>query len=134
MGVDERRERERESRRDTIVAAAQKIFFEKGIEHTRMRDIAAEAELSKATLYLYFTDKEELTFEILYLTLLKVEELIESAAEGKARGYEKLKAIHFYEDIRISDVINQAVERAVNELEDRKGESYSIPEPLKIDE
>ena len=93
MGVDERRERERESRRDTIVAAAQKIFFEKGIEHTRMRDIAAEAELSKATLYLYFTDKEELTFEILYLTLLKVEELIESAAEGKARGYEKLKAI-----------------------------------------
>ena len=48
--------------------------------------------------------------------------------------YEKLKAIHFYEDIRISDVINQAVERAVNELEDRKGESYSIPEPLKIDE
>lgn len=48
--------------------------------------------------------------------------------------YEKLKAIHFYEDVSISDVINQAVERAVNELEERRGESYSVPEPLKIDE
>lgn len=48
--------------------------------------------------------------------------------------YEKLKAIHFYEDIRISDIINQAVERAVEELEDRRGEKYSVPEPLEIDE
>ncbi len=103
MGVHERRERERESRRDTIVAASQKVFYEKGIEHTTMRDIAAEAELSKATLYLYFTDKEELTFEILYLTLLKVEELIEGAASEKERGYDKLQAIteaylHFYRE------------------------------------
>lgn len=48
--------------------------------------------------------------------------------------YEKLKAIHFYEDIRISDIINEAVERAVDELEDRRGESYDVPEPLKIDD
>lgn len=48
--------------------------------------------------------------------------------------YEKLKAIHFYEDIRISDIVNQAVERAVDELEERRGEDYSVPDPLKIDE
>lgn len=48
--------------------------------------------------------------------------------------YEKLKAIHFYEGVRISDIINQAVERAVNELEERKGEGYDVPSPLKIDE
>lgn len=73
----------------------------------------------------------------------QIEEETSSYAERKrvpfsttlnAGLYEKLKAIHFYEDIRISDIINQAVERAVDELEDRRGEDYSVPEPLKIEE
>jgi AcrR family transcriptional regulator len=93
MGVTERKEREKESRREAIVAAAQKVFFEKGIENTTMRDIAEETELSKATLYLYFTDKEELTFEILLLTFQRVNELIRTAADSHATGYQKLQSI-----------------------------------------
>lgn len=48
--------------------------------------------------------------------------------------YEKLKAIHFYEDIQISDVVNEALRVAVEQLEERRGEPYDIPGPLRIDD
>ena len=31
MGIQERKEREREARRDEIITAAEKVFFEKGV-------------------------------------------------------------------------------------------------------
>jgi AcrR family transcriptional regulator len=64
MGVKERKERERESRKALILDAAQKVFFTKGIEETTMDDIASEAELAKGTLYLYFKSKEDIQYEV----------------------------------------------------------------------
>ena len=64
MGVSERKERERERRREDILDAAEKVFFEKGIDLATMEDVALTAELSKATLYLYFSSKEEIYFAI----------------------------------------------------------------------
>ncbi len=60
MSIQERKEREREQRREAILDAAQKIFFEKGLVATTMDEIAEAAELSKGTLYLYYTSKEDL--------------------------------------------------------------------------
>ncbi len=60
MGIIERKEREREQRREEIITAAQKIFFEKGLPSATMDDIAEAAELSKGTLYLYSKSKEDL--------------------------------------------------------------------------
>lgn len=65
MGITERKEREKESRRQSIIDAAERIFFRKGFEQSTMDDIAAEAELSKGTLYLYFQSKDEVHFEIM---------------------------------------------------------------------
>lgn len=48
--------------------------------------------------------------------------------------YEKLKAIHFYEDVRISDVVNEAIRNAIEELEERRGEPFDVPQPLQINE
>lgn len=48
--------------------------------------------------------------------------------------YEKLKAIHFYEDIKISDIVNEALRMAVDQMEEQRGESFDVPTPLKIDE
>ncbi|MFB6231204.1 MAG: hypothetical protein ABEL04_08615 [Salinibacter sp.] len=48
--------------------------------------------------------------------------------------YEKLKAIHFYDDIMISDIVNRAIHLAVEQLEERRGEAYDVPGPLQIDE
>ena len=52
MGIKERKEREKESRRQQIMVAAKKIFTEKGFNRATMDDIVNEAELSPGTLYL----------------------------------------------------------------------------------
>ncbi len=60
MGIQERKEREKEARREEILAAAEKVFFEKGLATTTVDEIAQAAELSKGTLYLYYRSKEDL--------------------------------------------------------------------------
>lgn len=52
-----RREREKQARYDSILDAAERMFSEKGYERTSMDDIARRASLSRALLYVYFTDK-----------------------------------------------------------------------------
>jgi AcrR family transcriptional regulator len=60
MGIQERKEREKERRRQQIIIAAKRVFSGKGFNKATMEDIAKEAELSPGTLYLYFKNKEEL--------------------------------------------------------------------------
>ncbi|MDD2605018.1 MAG: TetR/AcrR family transcriptional regulator [Desulfobacteraceae bacterium] len=60
MGIQERKEREKERRRQQIIVAAKRVFSERGFNRATMEDIAKEAELSPGTLYLYFKNKEEL--------------------------------------------------------------------------
>jgi len=60
MGIQERKEREKERRRQQIIVAAKRVFSDKGFNRATMEDIAKEAELSPGTLYLYFKNKEEL--------------------------------------------------------------------------
>jgi len=60
MGIHERKEREKERRREEILDAAQKVFFEKGLHAATMDEISEVAELSKATIYLHFVSKEDL--------------------------------------------------------------------------
>lgn len=56
-----RRKKEPKSvHRKHIASAAQALFMEKGIGSTSMDDIAKAAGYSKATLYVYFKDKEEI--------------------------------------------------------------------------
>jgi len=64
MGIQERREREKTERRGAILNSAREMILLQRIEKISMDDIASKAELSKATLYLYFSGKEELFNEI----------------------------------------------------------------------
>ncbi len=60
MGIQERKEREKERRRQQIMVAAKRVFVDKGFGRATMEDIANEAELSAGTIYLYFKNKDEL--------------------------------------------------------------------------
>lgn len=60
MGIAERKEREKEQRRASIVAAAEHVFFARGLDRATMDDVAVQAELSKGLLYVYFKSKEDL--------------------------------------------------------------------------
>jgi AcrR family transcriptional regulator len=64
MGIVERREREKTLRKAMIMDCAKGLILERGVESVSMMDIARKAELSKATLYLYFPCKEQLFLEI----------------------------------------------------------------------
>ena len=65
MGTRERRAREKHQRRQDILAAARKLFWERGYEKSTMPRIAREAELAPGTLYLYFPSKQALYAELL---------------------------------------------------------------------
>jgi AcrR family transcriptional regulator len=77
MGIQERKERERERRRQQIMIAAKRVFSVKGFGKATMEDIAKEAELSPGTLYLYFKNKDELyaslSLRILQYLLIRLE-------------------------------------------------------------
>ncbi len=60
MGIYERKQREKERRRQDIMAAAHTVFSNKGFNRATMEEIASQAELSPGALYLYFKSKEEL--------------------------------------------------------------------------
>jgi TetR/AcrR family transcriptional regulator len=93
MGIQERKEREKEFRKQQILEAGEKLFIQKGLQNTTMDDIANVCELSKGTLYLYYKNKEELFFTIIsrasdiFINLLKKN-------IGEAKNYdEKLGAL-----------------------------------------
>jgi AcrR family transcriptional regulator len=50
----------RDTKSNLILEAAGKVFCEKGFHETRLEDIAAAAGFSKASLYNYYNDKEEI--------------------------------------------------------------------------
>ena len=50
--------------KESITKAAIKCFVKTGYASTKMDDIAAEAQVSKGSLYLYFPSKEELFYAI----------------------------------------------------------------------
>jgi AcrR family transcriptional regulator len=64
MGISERREREKAERRRAILDCARDLILLHGVHYVSMEDIAHKAELSKATVYLYFSSKEVLFNEI----------------------------------------------------------------------
>jgi AcrR family transcriptional regulator len=65
MGILERKLREKEQRIQEILNAARVLFITKGYGNTTMLDIAEESELSRRTLYLYFSSKEELSYRVM---------------------------------------------------------------------
>jgi len=60
MGVIERRQRERDARRELAIDAAMSIYEKEGYHAITMEKIAEKAELSRAALYLYFKNKDEI--------------------------------------------------------------------------
>ena len=55
-----KRERRKEARPGELLDAALDLFVEKGFAATRVEEVAARAGVSKGTLFLYFSSKEEL--------------------------------------------------------------------------
>ena len=104
MGVIERRRREKDVRRELAIDAAMNIYEEEGYHAITMEKIAEKSELSRAALYLYFKNKDEIVISAIlthadyFARVLKEvydnresikEELLEKLWECFQRFYEK---------------------------------------------
>ena len=92
MSTKARREREKEQRQNNIMDAAEGLFLSKGYDNVHMDNIAREVELGKATLYLYFENKEALFFSIVLRALKTMVEMAEEAADKESKGMKKINA------------------------------------------
>ncbi|MFP4374562.1 MAG: TetR/AcrR family transcriptional regulator [Spirochaetaceae bacterium] len=103
MGIAERRVREKDERRSTIIEAARRQFLARGLEQVTMSEVAREAELSKGTLYLYFEDKSDIMYSLLLESLEDLRDRVAPVIEGAGSGMEKVgelleRYIAFYHD------------------------------------
>lgn len=77
-----RRKKEPEScHRQRIAQAAEELFAVRGIPQTTMDHIAAAAKYSKATLYVYFKNKEEIVGELTLASMKMLRDHICAALE-----------------------------------------------------
>lgn len=83
-------EKERERRVQVILDATKNVFLKKGYFKTTMLDIAEESGLSRRTIYLYFSNKDDLTYEIIVNAFTHLRDLILDVSKSDKSGYERL--------------------------------------------
>ena len=88
-----RKQREREQRRNGLIDAAEKLFFERGYDNVTMDEIADEAEVNKALLYYYFKNKEALFFAVDLRGVRILHELYVKCSNLDVDGYTNIKAM-----------------------------------------
>lgn len=64
MGISERKSKEKENLKALILQGAKRLFLEKGIEQTTIRNIADEIEYSVGTVYVYYKDKNAILHDL----------------------------------------------------------------------
>lgn len=74
-----RKKEPRSVHRENIMSAASILFMEKGVTATSMDDIAKAAGYSKATIYVYFENKEEIVGILVLSSMKKLYDYISSA-------------------------------------------------------
>jgi len=93
MGISERRERERTERKKAIISCARELILSQGVHRVSMEEIARKAELSKATVYLYFSSKEVLFNEICEEAARIFMEYLKPFLDTGLTGMEALKCL-----------------------------------------
>jgi AcrR family transcriptional regulator len=90
--VDRKQKIVAEFRRSEILAAATKVFGNKGFEATRMEDIAKAARLAKGTLYLYFNSKDAIYQATVRQALIELAALTEEQVQKESTLAGKIAA------------------------------------------
>ena len=88
-----RREEEKERRRAEMVDAAEALYAKVGWDAVTMDRVARSARLSRALLYVYFRDKNDLLHAITERALHDLRERFVAAAGAHAKGIDKVQAI-----------------------------------------
>jgi len=84
-----RRERKKAATREAIASTALRLFLDRGYRNVSVKDIAAEADVATATLFSYFSGKEEIIFD----RNDEVRRALVSAVVDRPTGYSILDAL-----------------------------------------
>jgi AcrR family transcriptional regulator len=91
--IAERREEEKERRRGEFLDAAESLYAKHGWEAVTMDQVARTARLSRALVYVYFRDKDELLFAIGERAMKMLYQRFAAALETPSSGRDKVDAI-----------------------------------------
>src|SRR5450631_4788295 len=91
--IAERRGEEKQRRRAQILDAAETLYAKTGWDAVTVDQVARSARLSRALVYVYFRDKEELLFAIGERAMQMLRDRLVAAATGHAHGLDKVTAI-----------------------------------------
>ncbi|MCP4301285.1 MAG: TetR/AcrR family transcriptional regulator [Gammaproteobacteria bacterium] len=100
MGVAERREREREARKTSVLDAARSLLLERGFTGTTTKQIAEYCELSEATLFFYFKNKDEIFLSLLFEGIEYWEQGLDKIQKLNISAEKRLRRIwKFFQDV-----------------------------------
>lgn len=91
--VMQRREEEKERRRAEILAAADALYAQVGWDGVTMDKVARGARLSRALVYVYFQDKDDLLLALSEQAMRSLRSRFAAAAARHTRGLDKVEAI-----------------------------------------
>ena len=124
MSTQVRKQIEKENRRQVILDAAESIMRANGVHGLNVDLIAAETQLAKGTIYLYFKSKEEILAELTLKSRNLLFQEFKQATDTNESPIEKLKALVtanyrfsksnplFYDLVSLYEVNSQLVETA----------------------
>lgn len=90
MSFKNLKKQEKEQRREYIIDAAEKLFLYKGYDNVPMNDIAHEVGVNRATLYLYFKNKDSIYFAVLLRGLNLMRDAFQKSIKEDQNGLERL--------------------------------------------
>jgi AcrR family transcriptional regulator len=91
--IAERREEEKERRRGELLDAAGTLYAKQGWEAVTIDQVARTARLSRALVYIYFRDKDDLLFAIGERAMKLLHQRFAAALEAPGSGRDKVDAI-----------------------------------------
>ena len=91
--IAERREEEKLRRRAELLDAAESLYAKHGWEAVTMDQVARTARLSRALVYVYFNDKDDLLFAIGERAMKLLYQRFAAALETPGSGRDKVDAI-----------------------------------------
>jgi len=77
---------------ERLIAAASRLFAEKGYESTSVQEVVMAAGVTKGAMYHYFGSKDDLLYEIYHRVLVMQTERLETFARGEGPIEERLRA------------------------------------------
>lgn len=88
-----RKERERLARKREILAAAERVFAQKGFHSATVDEIANQAELAKGTIYLYFENKRDIFYTLVDEKVDSLMKLAKAEIKRETQSIEQLKRL-----------------------------------------